>query len=123
MNPRVSLVDAGYRGVVRPLLFRSHDGLVAGWTLDNLLLEVMLLEGYPLDASRAQCPDFLDNVVYGVEHPRIPARLLVCLDGEIGEGTVDKLAEFEKDIFVCCESALNDTLKLRIADALHVKTL
>jgi len=107
-----------------PLLFRSHDGLVAGWTVENLLLEVMLLEGYPLDASRAQCPDFLDNVVYVVEHPRIPARLLVCLDGEIGEGTVDKLAEFEKDIFVCCESALNDALKLRIADALHrVKTL
>lgn len=26
MNPRVSLVDAGYRGVVRPLLFRSHHG-------------------------------------------------------------------------------------------------
>ncbi|MFT4215656.1 MAG: quinone-dependent dihydroorotate dehydrogenase [Micropruina sp.] len=26
MNPRVSLVDAGYRGVVRPLLFASHHG-------------------------------------------------------------------------------------------------
>ncbi len=26
MNPRVSLVGAGYRGVVRPLLFRSHHG-------------------------------------------------------------------------------------------------
>ncbi len=26
MNPRVTLVGAGYRGVVRPLLFRSHHG-------------------------------------------------------------------------------------------------
>ena len=26
MNPRVSLVGAGSRGVVRPLLFRSHHG-------------------------------------------------------------------------------------------------
>lgn len=107
-----------------PLLFRTHDGLVPGWKPADLLIEVMLLEGYPLDASVGQSTDFLDNVVYVVEHPHIPARLLVCLDGEISDGTVDKLPDFEKDTFVCCESALNDTLKLRVANALHrVKTL
>ncbi len=105
-------------------LFRLHSGLVPGWTAENLLIEVMLLEGYPLDATSAQSPDFLENVVYVVEHLNIPARLLVCLDSEISEGTVEKLAEFKKDIFVCSDSALNDTLKTRIADALHrVKTL
>ena len=105
-------------------LFRSHDGLVSGWKAENVLIEVMLLEGYPLDSTRAQSPDFLDNVVYVVEHASIPARLLVCLDSEIAEGTVEKLAEFEKDTFVCCEAALTDTIKMRVADTLHrVRTL
>lgn len=105
-------------------LFRSHDGLINGWKAENVLIEVMLLEGYPLDSTRAQSPDFLDNVVYVVEHASIPVRLLVCLDGEIAEGTVEKLAEFEKDTFVCCEAALTDTIKMRVADTLHrVRTL
>lgn len=114
----------GGDGATLSLLYRTHDGLVSGWSVENLLIEVMLIEGYPLDARRTQSPDFLDNVVYVVEHPRVSVRLLVCLDGEISDGTVDKLAEFEKDTFVCCESALNDPLKLRIADAVHrVRTL
>lgn len=120
---RWTAYEAGDVGTL-PGLFRSHDGLVPGWTAENLLIEVMLLEGYPLDAARTQSPDFLENVVYVVEHANIPSRLLVCLESEIAEGTVEKLGEFKKDTFVCCDAALTDTIKTRIADALHrVKTL
>ena len=107
-----------------PELFRSREGLLAGWKVENVLIEVMLLEGYPLDSRQTQSPDFLENVVYLVQHESIPARLLVCLDGEIAETTVEKLAGFEKDVFLCREAALTDTLKVRVADVLHrVKTL
>ncbi len=105
-------------------LFRAQNGLMAGWTTDGLLVEVMLLEGYPLDSARSPAPEFLDNVVTRVEHLSIPSRLLVCLDDQIAGATVDALAAFEHDLFVCREHALTDRTKVRIADVLNrVKTL
>lgn len=106
-------------------LFATHNGLVAGWKDADLLIEVMLLEGWPLDASVTRSPDISTNTVSVVEHPDRPAKLLVCFENEIYEGTVEKLADHEKAIFVCLEVALTDAVKVRIADIkdLRVKTL
>lgn len=106
-------------------LFRAHNGLVADCNRDDLLIEVMLLEGWPLDATVTRSPAISTNEVMVVEHPDRPAKLLVCLENEIYEDTVEKLADHEKAIFVCLEVALNDAVKVRIADIkdLRVKTL
>lgn len=104
---------------------RAHNGLVADCNRDDLLIEVMLLEGWPLDSSVTRSPAISTNEVMVVEHPDRQAKLLVCLENEIYEDTVEKLADHEKAIFVCLEVALNDAVKVRIADIkdLRVKTL
>ena len=105
-------------------LFRGQNGLTPGWSQEALIAEVMLLEGYPLDSSRSQHPDFLDNVVTCVHHLSIPVRLLICLDDQIADATVEMLAAFKQDVFVCRERALGDETKVRIADVINrVKTL
>jgi adenine-specific DNA-methyltransferase len=98
---------------------------VAGWKPADLLVEVMLLEGWPLDSTQTHSPDFIDNTVTIIEHPSLPAKLLVCLDEEIYDSTVEQLADYSKNVFVCLEAALVDAVKVRIADVkdLRVKTL
>lgn len=109
-----------------PDLFRSRTGLKPGWKEENLLMEILLLEGFPLDASIQQAPDFIENRLMIVEHVHIPTRLLVCTEETIHDSTVELLLEgdHDKDMFVCLDAALTDTLKVRLADKLHrVKTL
>ena len=53
MNPRVSLVDAGYRGVVRPLLFRSHHGDPEG-VHEAMIGDLARFSRSPLAVSAAQ---------------------------------------------------------------------
>ncbi|GMA17247.1 site-specific DNA-methyltransferase [Deinococcus metallilatus] len=90
----------------------------------DVLTELMLLEGFPLDSRVEQSPEF-DDVVHVVTHPERSYRLLVCLSTDtLSDTTVEEAAKFPKDTFVCLESSLNDQLKLRLADAVeNVKTL
>ncbi|MFM7202808.1 MAG: DNA methyltransferase, partial [Myxococcota bacterium] len=107
-------------------LLRKDSGLMSHAKSENVLIEILLLEGYPLDSVHDQHPDFLSNVVTQITHPHIPVTLLVCLDDQIEEETADILArkEFEKVIFICLETSLSDTVKVRLSDVVHqVKTL
>lgn len=109
-----------------PLLdhIRTRTGLTPGYKRDNVLLEILLIEGYPLDSRCEQHPDFTENLVTAVNHPSLPTTLLVCLDDALTEDTVEALGAFKKDTFVCLDAALTDTLKVRVGDVIErVKTL
>lgn len=83
----------------------------------DILTEIMLTEGYPLDSVVTQAKEFLDNKVYLIIHPEFSTRLLVCLDRDLlFESTVEALSHYSQDLFVCLESALDDELKVRVAD-------
>lgn len=104
--------------------FSGSGVLVPNYKTQDVLTELMLLEGFPLDSRVEQSPDF-DDVVHVVTHPERSYRLLVCLSTDtLMDGTVEAASRYSKDTFVCLESSLNDQLKLRLADAVeNVKTL
>jgi adenine-specific DNA-methyltransferase len=97
--------------------------LVPGWKRENVLTEIMLLEGYPLDSLLEQNPEFIENLVYTATHPELGTRLHLCLDPDpLAEATVDAVAKFEGEVFVCLETALTDQIKVRLTDSVTVKT-
>ena len=82
-----------------------------------------MLEGYPLDSALEQNADFLENLVYTATHPELGTRLHVCLDSDtLADGTVEAMARYEGEVFVCLEVSLTDQIKARLADAVTVKT-
>lgn len=110
------------------LIAQMQSTLVPGWKTEDVLTELMLLEGYPLDSSKTQSPDFDSNLVYSVTHPDKQTRLLVCLDDRLVEATIEQLtslSDLERKTFdfICLDAALTDQLKARLADKVRVKTI
>ncbi len=110
------------------LIAQMQSTLVPGWKTEDVLTELMLLEGYPLDSSKTQSPDFDSNLVYAVTHPDKQTRLLVCLDDALEEATIEQLTslpDLERKTFdfICLDAALTDQLKARLADKVRVKTI
>lgn len=96
--------------------------LVDGWQERDLLIEVMLQEGFPLHSKISLQEGFQENRVYLVEADFHVHRLFICLDKNIADLTIQQLALRTEDVFVCLDSALTDQSKARLADAcnLHV---
>ncbi|MDX9863279.1 MAG: site-specific DNA-methyltransferase [Anaerolineaceae bacterium] len=107
-----------------PLFDNLSDPLVEGWMKQDLLSEILLLEGFPLTSQVVFQEDLLQNQVYRVSAPEFCAHcLLVCLDEIIQPGTADLLALQKEDIFVCLDSALSDELKARLQDKFNVHVI
>lgn len=104
--------------------FTGAGALMADHRTSDVLTELMLLEGFPLDSHIREDPEF-DNLVQVVTHPERSYRLLVCLDTDtLQVSTVETLKKYPKDTFVCLEASLTDQLKIRLADTVeNVKTL
>jgi len=97
--------------------------LVEGWKPENLLTELLLLEGFPLDSSITVSKDHKKNKVYQVSSEFCEHHLLICLDSKIDQETIEKLKFEESDVFVCLDSALTDQDKMRLADVCKLKTI
>ncbi len=105
-------------------LFSRHETpLVDGWRAENLLTEVMLQLGFPLDSRVEPLPDFSANAVVRVSSDFHAHRLYACLDAAIAQATIDALALDADDLFVCLDSALTDQAKARLADVCNLRTI
>ena len=116
-----------YRGEDARELQRSFDQfetpLADGWQRADLLAEVMLAEGFPLDSRVEACAEFRRNAVQRVSCDWLEHRLYVCLDDRVQDETIHALELGDKDILVCLDSALTDEAKMRLADKGSVKTI
>lgn len=90
--------------------------LVEGWQPQNVLSEIMLLQGFPLDSTVTPETGFAHNRIQRVQSDAIAHRLFVCLDATIADTTIAQLQLAAADIFVCLDSALSDQSKLQLAD-------
>jgi len=97
--------------------------LKPGWKKRDLLVEIMLLEGFPLVSKAVKMKGLDKNKVEIVNSDFCEHRLLVCLDEKIYTDTAKDLQYQENDIFICLDSALTDQLKLTLADKLLLKTI
>jgi adenine-specific DNA-methyltransferase len=93
-----------------------------GWTHAGLLTEILLQEGFPLDADVERLSDLPDADVRRVRRESSPHALFVCLDERILARTVDALPLTPQDSFLCFDAALSDEAKLRLADRCRLKT-
>ncbi len=104
-------------------LGKAETPLIEGWTSENLLAEILLLQGFPLDSRVHSLPEFKGNDVQQVASEFVTHPLYVCLDKKIKPETVSKLKLGSEDIFVCLDSALSDEVKVKLADQCNLKVI
>lgn len=107
------------------LISQMQSTLVPGWKTEDVLTEIKLLEGYPLDSSQQNDGEFSPNQVFTITHPDKQTHLLVCLDANLEDSTVERLVAYQnKQLeFICLDSALTDQQKQQLADVIKVKTI
>lgn len=102
----------------------DHESpLVDGWKEENLLTEILLMEGFPLDSKIAEVEQYNKNKINNLSSDFCDHQLWVCLDDKVEKETIDKLEIGENDIFVCLDSAITDQNKARLMDKGILKTI
>jgi adenine-specific DNA-methyltransferase len=101
----------------------NQSPLRKDFTLDGLLTEIILLEGFTLCSTISHLSDVQSNTIRKVTSEYCDHALLVCLDKEIAKTTVAGLQLGENDIFICLDSAISTEDKLRLSDKGLIKTI
>jgi adenine-specific DNA-methyltransferase len=116
-----------YQGEDIPELETLFDGietpLIEGWNQTDLLIEILLLQGFPLDSTIIRQDEFTHNNIHMVDSDAYAHRLFVCLDEKIKDDTIAQLQLRSEDIFVCLDSALTDQSKMRLADVSNLNII
>jgi adenine-specific DNA-methyltransferase len=97
--------------------------LVGGWKAPNLLYEILLLEGFPLDSKVELQKEYKKNKINQVASDVCQHKLLVSFDKIISPETIVNLRLNEGDIFICLDSAITDQDKVRLSDKGLIKTI
>jgi adenine-specific DNA-methyltransferase len=105
------------------LFHGAETPLVNGWTPDAVRTEVLLLQGFPLDARIEKATMLKKNDVRLVTADNIGHRLWVCLDQKLHDATVAAMHPAAEDVVVCLDSALDDETKVRLADRCMLATI
>lgn len=105
------------------LFTNSETPLVKGWQPENLVAEILLLQGFPLDSKVNSLPEFKVNEVQQVTSEFVGHHLYVCLDKKVKAETVAKINLRPEDILVCLDSALSDEAKVKLADQCNLKVI
>jgi adenine-specific DNA-methyltransferase len=92
----------------------------------DLVTEIMLREGFPLD-SKVEEKEEGELLVYRVESETSAHKLFVCLDDKIGAKlstrAFDRLGVAQEDVFVCRDEVLSDQAKLRVRELCRLATV
>jgi adenine-specific DNA-methyltransferase len=105
------------------LFEKSSDPLNYGWKKKDLLNEILLLEGFPLDSKIKSLKEFKNNKIKQVTSDFHEHKLLICLDEKIEKETIKNMNLNENDIFVCLDSAITDKDKVNLSDKGFLKTI
>lgn len=97
--------------------------LIEGWSRGDLLTEILLMQGFPLDSSISVHDAFTHNTILLVDSDVCTHRLFVCLDDNIADDTIEQLHLRSEDVFVCLDSALTDQVKMRLADICNLNII
>jgi adenine-specific DNA-methyltransferase len=105
-------------------LFSQHESsLVDDWKPENLLTEILLIEGFPLDSKIETVEGFKKNKVQKVTSDFCEHSLFVCLDKKVEDDTIKALSLGDNDIFICLDNAVTDQDKARLDDKGLIKTI
>ena len=110
------------------------DLLRDGWRVEDVLYEVALKEGYPLDSAIEKIEGLETNTVFcitAMQDARLESTrtgderrtFYLCLDAELSEEDVARLGLSKDSVFICRDIALTDTLAANLALQCRLKTL
>ncbi len=102
---------------------QAETPLIDDWQPADLLVEILLMEGFPLDSRARPLPEFSHNRVLEVTSGCCRHRLYVCLDATVRPQTAAALRPRPEDVFICLDSALTDQAKIALADRAHLKVI
>ena len=102
---------------------QTEAPLVEGWKPNNLLAEILLLQGFPLDSKVSSLPGYKANEVKQFTSAFVAHHLYICLDKKVKAETVAKIDLRPEDILVCLDSALSDEAKVKLADQCNLKVI
>ena len=101
----------------------SGKPLVEDWIPENVIYEISLKEGYPLNSMIEQVKNIEQNTIYRVTSTDQKQGFYICLDAEIFQDEIDKLGLTNDDLFVCFDHALDDTKASNLALQCRLKTI
>lgn len=99
-----------------------QEPLLDGWTVEEVLYEIMLAEGLSLTSGIEEVP-CNGQTVYRLFDDEKDQAILVCLDDRIDFEKIKPLGLKPEERFICRDSALDDTTIANLALTCNVKTI
>ena len=103
-------------------LENAIDALCDGWRVEDVLYEIALKEGYPLDSTIEEVAGLQTSTVFRIVAPDGTQTFHVCLDEELAETDIERLRLSKDSVFICRDIALTDTLAANLALQCRLKT-
>lgn len=92
--------------------------------INDLIVELMLQEGFPLDSSVLKIELIKENTVFKIEHKTVPYDLYICLDNVLSKSTANYLSSISnKDSLICLDLSLSNEIKVILSEKINVKTI
>lgn len=105
------------------LFSQFESALIEDAESDNLITEIVLIEGFPLDSNIFIDESFKRNKVKRISSDSCEHLLFICLDSKVEIDTIKSLNLGDNDIFICLDNAISDKDKLQLADKGIIKTI
>lgn len=105
------------------LFAQQEDTLVEGWKPENLIIEIILQQGFPLHSKINSMDAMKDNKVIQIKSEFCNHMIFICLDKNVNDKTINDLPLTDKDIFICLDKALTDQQKVSLSDKGVIKTI
>lgn len=109
--------------ILQQLELMAQSLLVEGWKPEDVIFEVAIKEGYGLNIEITLVDGMNGNTIYRVTDPDKAQTFYTCLDEQLPDDLLIRLGLTRDDLFICLDSALNDTLAANFALQARLKTL
>jgi adenine-specific DNA-methyltransferase len=99
------------------------DPLVEGWTVENVIYEVALKEGYGLNCRIERVEGSQGHTTYRITDPDKEQSFYLCLDENLRLENLKPLGLTPDDLFICRNRALDDNAAANLALQCRLKTI
>jgi adenine-specific DNA-methyltransferase len=99
------------------------DTLLSGWKAEDVIWEVAVREGFPLTATITPSGNAAPKGSWRVGDPDTDRAFTICLADHIDLEAVKLLGLVKSDLFVCRDTALDDTVAANLALQCKLKVL
>ena len=100
-----------------------NDPLVDDWSVEDVIYEIAIKEGYGLNCSIELLDNICVNTVYSVTDFDKEQTFKICLDDAIDPGLSQELNLDIQDLFICRDVALNDGQTANLALQCRLKVI